>query len=356
MTSLPQPQDSAQVGSRAEQWCSLVGLTEPFSQVEARFWRAGEDELSPVAEARVIEQDVMRTRADEAFFRQDSVRRLMKHALLRYCGYYRLEYMQGLNEILAPLLVIDVADTDNNILGPSVDESTNPETDFSAPSSSSSSSSSSPDGGSSPRRRAVSPIGDDESCVRNCNLCLALFERIIERLAPVIFATRGVQGLQAQLASLHLLLYYFDAELSGLLAREGMMTDVYAQSWLITLFARRSPVHIALHLWGLLLRLQKPHLTIFIAVAFILRNKQTLISLPTELLPETLVRLRLSSEAEVDALVARALELEACTPPSALADIYRYGFDVTLPDKERAPGLRDIMVCSTIAPKLLFQR
>ena len=30
----------------------------------------------------------------------------MKQTLLRYCGHYRLQYMQGLNEILAPLLMI----------------------------------------------------------------------------------------------------------------------------------------------------------------------------------------------------------------------------------------------------------
>ena len=35
----------------------------------------------------------------------------MKQTLLRYCGYYHLQYMQGLNEILAPLLMISFEGT-----------------------------------------------------------------------------------------------------------------------------------------------------------------------------------------------------------------------------------------------------
>ena len=62
--------------------------------------------IKKVSEARVIEQDVVRTRANEAFFRSSKIRGLMKQTLLRYCGFYHLEYMQGLNEILAPLLMI----------------------------------------------------------------------------------------------------------------------------------------------------------------------------------------------------------------------------------------------------------
>lgn len=122
-----------------------------------------------------------------------------------------------------------------------------------------------------------------------------------------------------------------------------MTTDVYAQSWFITLFARRSPVHIALHLWDLLLLHNKPSFIILMAVAFMQKQKNMLMSISPEILPSTLVRMNFQAESEIDEVYARALELETSTPASALHDIHRYGFDITMPESERASGLNELM-------------
>lgn len=153
----------------------------------------------------------------------------------------------------------------------------------------------------------------------------------------------GVQALQTQLASYHSLLYYFDAELSAYLSRQGMTADIYAPSWFITLFARRLPVHIALYLWDLLLQANKSHLIILIGVAFILKHRDLLMNKSAESLPETLVCLRFRSTLEVNEIFAKALELETSTPPSAIRDIQRLGFDSSLPENEREPGLYELM-------------
>lgn len=304
------------------------------SDLKPRFWSAKELDLSAVPESRVIEQDVRRTRANETFFSTHSIRYVMQQALLRYCAFYNVNYMQGLNEILAPLLMLE----------PRLD---------SLHSATSDGTNSSPVSSFQVIDPALSETIDIDEVDEwqlvelydsDFDVSLAIFERLIEKLSPVIFSTEGVQALQSQLASFHLLLYYFEADLSAYLAREGMTTDIYAPSWFITLFARRSPVEIPLYLWEMLLQSKKPYLIIFIGVAFMQLHKNMLMTISLELLPETIVRLHFTSTYEVDCVFSRALQLEASTPESVVEDIIRLGFDSSLPDSDRAPGLYDIMV------------
>ena len=69
-----------------------------------------------------------------------------------------------------------------------------------------------------------------------------------------------------------------------------------------------------------------------------------LMSISPEILPSTLVRMNFQSESEIDEVYAKALDLESSTPASALHDIHRYGFDITMPESERASGLNELMV------------
>lgn len=80
-------------------------------------------------------------------------------------------------------------------------------------------------------------------------------------------------------------------------------------------------------------------------------HKNFLLSVPSELLPETIVRLHFRTTEEVDVAFARALQLEAATPASFVDDMQRLGFDASLPEADRAPGLYEIMVSAAdLAP------
>ena len=57
-------------------------------------------------EYRVICQDCERTRQDVAYFRTPEVQAWMRRALVLLCTSCGIEYMQGLNEILAPCLLV----------------------------------------------------------------------------------------------------------------------------------------------------------------------------------------------------------------------------------------------------------
>jgi len=343
--------------ARLKSWCNILGVD---ADAHARFLGASAEAVNAVGESRVIEQDVMRTRADIAYFRSRRVRRLMKVALLRYCGFYNVGYMQGLNEILAPLfamveLLSSKSGTDKDLgqkgsIDPLV-ASRQVDGEFEDEAEAARCQLEQEDEMSKMEHAAWTEESIND--IGPLHVSLLLFERIIERLAPVVFASEGVQALQAQLASFHLLLYYFDADLHGFLSQEGMTTNVYAQSWFITLFARRSSLHVALRVWDHLLAhsIDKPHIIIFLGVALLLHNKQKLAALPIELIPETLVRIQFVSEEEVDFVFSRALQLESLIPTSAMKEMRTVGFDSRISEAQRAPGLFELMYrpCLTVS-------
>ena len=91
--------------TRVERWSQLLGI-EDAQVMRASFWAATDADRMNVLEQRVILQDVTRTRTDEVFFTGETVHMLLREALCSFCAYHKLEYMQGMNEVLAPLLAI----------------------------------------------------------------------------------------------------------------------------------------------------------------------------------------------------------------------------------------------------------
>jgi hypothetical protein len=290
----------------------------------AKFWNKSID-VTAVPESRVIDQDVMRTRSDETFFRNGLVRGLLRLILLRYCAHYDVRYMQGLNEIIAPLLLLQLqkpcSGGDDNAQSEGKGEiHEEGSTEF----------------------EKNNEIIDQFAMqyLENINI----IEKFLAKMSPVLFSTEGVQALQSQLAYFHLFLYFFEADLSSRLTRECMTADIYAPSWFITLFARRSDTDIALYLWWKLLHGAKAHLILFTGIAFVQLHKELLMILPNEQLPEVIVNLRFETKSDIDLAITQAIKLEAATPPSVLSSLIKHGFDTTTTDYERAKGLYEVMV------------
>eukprot|EP01035_Chromulina_nebulosa_P034083 gene34083-45693_t len=134
---------------------------------------------------RTIHQDILRTRADDAFFRSKIY--LLKRALEAFCVYHRVNYMQGLNEILAPIMTIGRSHQTNAKIDISnhSDELTD-------------------DAGQQSYHEQLPTFG----------INLLMFEQLVKKLCPATFASKGVNALQAQLTSFHLILTYHDPLLS----------------------------------------------------------------------------------------------------------------------------------------------
>ncbi len=327
---------------RTKEWSKILKLTDLNSV--PKFWYttdASVNEYMKQADMRTIDQDVVRTRANEEYFQSPKIRHVMKNTLLKFCTYHKISYLQGLNEILAPLFMLDYSLYEINynlqLFSHSDELSSSQHSDNLI-----SQSFDSNDDESS-TKTALSSFN-----IQDYTASLIIFETFLFKFSPVIFLSGGMKALQLQLVLFHLLLHYHDAELANYLLKHGMNTDIYAPSWFITIFARRLPVHIALHLWDLLIRVNKPHMTIFIAVAFLKKCKSRLMTFPVESLPEFLTHLRFVSTDEIDDIFAKAITIERATSKSVIYTLCKYSYDPLVSDGDRDIALEKLMSLSSL--------
>lgn len=302
---------------RLQKWKDILDIGATAE--EAKFENVERVETLKYSKTRVINQDVLRTRADETFFKSPFVKSVLKQSLIRFCSYHRIEYMQGLNEILAPMLTLDlelvrlIEDGGMHLSSNSVDSTdSNDSTDVKHP----------------------------------FTTNLLIFERVMNKLSPTTFSTRGVDAIQVQLTTFHLLLMYHEPVLATILRKEGMTPDIYAMSWLITLFARRQPVERALHVWDLLLQMDAPHLCVYLSVALIRSRKDQILSKCADALPATLVSLKFESDEEIDLVFADAVQLMQLTPMNVTSELKELGFNNKIEERTREKGLKDLWVRS----------
>ena len=298
--------------NRLEKWKELLGIDGNIDSAD--FEHVTREEVLKNTKTRVINQDVLRTRADEPFFRYPFVKCILKQTLIRFCSHHRIDYMQGLNEILAPVLTLNTISFDAS--------------KYSIPS-----------GGDD----VVD--NDDYSDVKHpFGINLIIFEKLMAKMSPTTFSTRGVNAIQVQLTAFHLLLTYHEPVLSMILRKEGMTPDIYAMSWLITLFARRQPISRALHIWDILLQLNTPHISVFLAVALIRSHKNKILSSCADALPETLVAMKFESDDEIDTVFADALRMLQSTPRGIINELEKLGFSTAIEESVREKGLKDLWV------------
>lgn len=212
-----------------------------------------------------IEKDVERTRPGLARFKQPAVRGALLRLLSLFCERHKVAYVQGLNELLAPFILL--ADT-----------------------------------GSNPR------------------IAYALFSAFVACFAPWTLEaseTRMFEVLKRLFKYFERLLLYHDPELYWLLDRHTMTPDLYATSWFITLFSRNFTVESVLALWDLLLLEDNPLGTSFFAIALLRSKREELLSIDESRIPETLMLLTAESPEEVRRLWKIGSDMRVQhTPPS----------------------------------------
>lgn len=253
--------------ARGAVWLLLLGLRpeDLLSEDAGDFARAAREAVCERNAADQIDADVARTRPGLARFKQPAVRGALLRLLSLFCERKEVGYTQGLNELLAPFVLL--ADTGGN-----------------------------------PR------------------IVFALFSAFLERFAPWMLdssESRVFDVLKRAFKYFGRLLLYHDPELFWRLEQEGMTPDLYATSWFVTLFARNFTVETVLALWDLLLLEDNPLGTCFFGLALLLERRDELMRIDSSRLPETLMMLGVQSPAQVQTLWAAAGVLRAGrTPPS----------------------------------------
>ena len=124
-----------------------------------------------------------------------------------------------------------------------------------------------------------------------------------------------------------------------------MTPDIYAMSWFITLFARKTPIGIVLCLWDIMVQLEDAINIIFIAVSFLCSFRDEIFLQASESLPQRLVSFCFRSEEHVLAVTRNAMRLKLLTPTTIQAEVSKLGFRARLNEFEREFGIHDMMVC-----------
>lgn len=267
-------------------------------------------------------------------FQSEIVRAVAKRALVDYCKYHRIDYMQGLNEVYAVSLsatLIEEASAKANKI---------------------------PEGEIGHVESTSSIDGEvlTEESYATYGMSLLVFEGIVEKLCPANFSTDGITAVQSQLASFNLLVNFHEPSISVHLRANGLSTDMYAMSWFITLFARRLPLKLALRLWDVLLESSEPDILIYIAVSLLRMRKPELMAVSKEDLPEAMFSLNFRSGEEIRLAYQQALAIKKHTPLSFRRKLAALGFNKTLPDTFREVGRNSLMVCLIFVCFVVFSK
>ena len=262
---------------RREVWALLLGVRkrDVFS-LDDKIKTAAED----LENQRVILADAKRTRAHTEEFRSEEMQTLLVKLLTFYCKSNSLRYKQGLNEVLAPFIRVF--------------------------------------------RRPDSTVDDDAPAVFNA---LSAF---IARFMPHMYNDEAFTALQAQNALFGMLLRYFDPELSAHLDSCGIIPELYASGWFMTLFAHSFPMDQLLAVWDAYIVANDPQLHTWCALLVLTGHRDRLLASDAANLPITLSDVkreeRETQSVDVASLCARAIELKAGTPRSFLRDLRKACF------------------------------
>jgi hypothetical protein len=209
----------------------------------------------------VIKMDVKRTRQDIEFFKLDQTRSMMVWILAQYCSDQVVNYKQGMNFVLAPLMVPEVG-------------------------------------------------------IEGCYLQLEVFKRLIQRLLPNVFTDDEFGSLQCLFKVFRLMIQYFDPQLHAHLERNEMSPELFASPFFLTLLGNRLKIHVLLHFWDKLIsppaidgKTADPAVFhYFCWLSLLLWNRDELLSHDLTL-PETLNKITIASIDEADVILKRAEHL-----------------------------------------------
>ncbi|OMJ79291.1 hypothetical protein SteCoe_20712 [Stentor coeruleus] len=218
-------------------------------------------------EQRVIHNDVERTRANII---TPSERILMENLLIFYCETEGIKYKQGMNEVLAPFLLMT--------------------------------------------RIGVSS-----------NEAYTFFSLFIQRTLPCMFKDDSFQPVHVHFGIFRLLLRYHNPRITSLFEEHQITPSLYASSWFITIFSSKTlDIDTVLYLWEHLLNEKDEIFICYIAVAFLEYFCDEFIQEDPTLIPQIILSIRLKNPKEVENIVHLAKKIKANMPYSLHARLLKF--------------------------------
>ena len=123
-------------------------------------------------------------------------------------------------------------------------------------------------------------------------------------------------SLRSSLALINLLLKYHDPKLYSLFEDSLITPDLYATSWILTLFSNKCPLDVIYHLWDKLILFDDNLILHFFIVSFLIINREIFMDSECAMIPSKLSQLHIMDIEKVDEILTQAMDLRDKTPNS----------------------------------------
>jgi len=215
--------------------------------------------LSHLYNQKTIALDVERTRPSIPPFKEPEIRKSMELVLTEYCRRRHISYVQGMNYVLCPFYLLDLADSDE---------------------------------------------------------VYCYFDAFIRMFLPNTFTDSEFGALQCIFRLFKLLLQYHEPELSSFLDEHDTPPEVYASQWFVTLYAQKCEIDILLQLWDELLLNRNPTFHYFVSLELLRSQKDNILNSCIDELPEVIGSISIPDKWKLRGLVLKAEKTFLATPNS----------------------------------------
>ena len=143
-----------------------------------------------------------------------------------------------------------------------------------------------------------------------------MFVCFIDKFLTNYYWEKEFYSLQSSLSLITILLKYHDPEIYNILEFAMISPEMYATSWVLTVFANKSSIDIVYHLWDKLIVFNDSLFLHFIITSFLISHREQIIKCDISQIPSLLCQMTFSSIDEVDQTIEQALDIAELTPSS----------------------------------------
>ena len=143
-----------------------------------------------------------------------------------------------------------------------------------------------------------------------------IFTCFIDKFLLNYFYESDFYSLKSSLSLINLLLRYHSPEIFQLFEYSLIFPDLYATSWLLTLFSNKCSLDMVYHLWDKLILFDDPLFIHFFIVALLIKNKNKFFEVDCNIILSVLSKFRFNSMDEINIILDMALDLRNNTPNS----------------------------------------
>ena len=143
-----------------------------------------------------------------------------------------------------------------------------------------------------------------------------MFVCFIDKFLTNYYYEKEFFSLQSSLGLINLLLKFHDPELYKIFEYSMINPEMYATSWVLTLFANKCSLEVTYHLWDKLILFDDTLMPLFFIVSYLILKRELFLKEDSSVIPSILSQLRIQDIEEVNKILDSAVDLRDKTPYS----------------------------------------